>query len=382
MMKKFAIHLFLTAILLVSPGCWSKNELTERGFVMGVALDQGKDGKIEMLTQIYRPTPAEGAKGTSAGPASTNILTRDDSINEAIRDIPVHLGRKAQWSHMRVIIVGEKLAQSVNIAKLLDLFYRDHEPRSTVSLMIAKGSASKMLEKKSLIEQTTAQQLLRAEESTYNNTSKTIDTSLLDLVKQLKSAHSDAVVSYVYEDKQTKDLFSAAGLALLKDGKMTGILPPSKVKGLIMLRNKFRSGIFEIPCEGRKNEMETIEILSLNTKVKPKLSGNRISVSVTVQGEASTGELKCSAIDKQPDEAAFVHKMEEEMKNQIRSTIRFLQVNKIDVIGVGNHIYRIHPQTWDGLKETWDKQFAKIPFDIRVELKLITNGTSTGKSVF
>lgn len=381
-MKKSALLLFLTAILLISPGCWSKNELTERGFVMGVAMDQGKDGKIEMLTQIYRPTSAEGAKGAATGPTTINIMTRDESINEAIRDIPIHLGRKAQWSHMRVIIIGEKLAQSVNVAKLLDLFYRDHEPRSTVSLMIAKGSASKMLEKKSLIEQTTAQQLLRAEESASNNTAKTIYTTLLDLLKQLKSAHSDAVVSYVYEDKQSKDMFSAAGLALLKDGKMTGILPPGKVKGLIMLRNKFKSGIFEIPCEGRKNEMETIEILSLHTQVKPKLSGDRISVSVTVQGEASTGELKCSAIDKQTNETAFVHKMEEEMKKQIRSTIRFLQTNKMDVIGVGNHIYRIHPKTWDGLKETWDLQFAKIPFDIQVELKLITNGTSTGKTVF
>lgn len=381
MMKKFALLLFLTAIIWILPGCWSKNELTERGFVMGVAIDQGKDGKIEMLTQIYRPTSAEGAKGAATGPTTINISTNDESINEAIRDIPIHLGRKAQWSHMRVIIVGEKLARSVNIAKLLDLFYRDHEPRTTVSLMIAKGSASKMFEKKSLIEQTTAQQLLRAEESAYNNAAKTLNTSLLDLVKQLKSAHSDAVVSYIYEDKQT-EMFTAAGLALFKDGKMTGILPPGKLKGLIMLRNKFKSGIFEIPCEGRKNELETVEILSMHTRVKPKLSGDEIIVSVTVQGEASTGELKCSTIDKQADEAAFVHKMEEEMKSQIRSTIRFLQMNKTDVIGVGNYIYRRDPKKWNGLKETWDKKFAEIPFDIDVELKLITNGTTTGKTVF
>ncbi len=147
-MKKLAILLFLTAIFIMLPGCWSKKELTELGFVMGIAFDQGKDGKIEMLTQVYRPTSVQSTASALTRVSSINIKTSDDSVMEAVRDITIHLGRKAQFSHMRIIVVGEKLARSVNIGKLLDLFYRDHEPRSSVSLAIAKGKASKMLEKR------------------------------------------------------------------------------------------------------------------------------------------------------------------------------------------------------------------------------------------
>lgn len=349
---------------------------------MGVALDQRKDGKIEMLTQIYRPASAEvGTEATATGPSSVNINTVDDTVMEAIRDIPIHLGRKAQWSHMRVIIIGEKLAKSEKIGNLLDLFYRDHEPRSSVSIMIAKGPARKLFEKKPLIEQTTAQQFLRTEESSYQNAAKTLDTSLLSLIRELKSAHPDAVISYVYEDPQTKDMFSAAGLALFKDGVMKEVMPASKVEGLIILRNEYSSGVVEIPCPGMKGMKETTEVLSMDVKIKPLVKGDKISASVKLRGELAIGELRCTKIDKLEDEQVFVSKVEKALAKQVNDCIQFLQKNRIDVIGIGNRIYRKSPGTWEKLKDNWDVRFAEMPFDIEVELKLITGGTVINKTV-
>lgn len=378
-MKKLAILLFLTAIFIMLPGCWSKKELTELGFVMGVAFDQGKDGKIDMLTQVYRPTSVQGAASALTRVSSINVKTSDDSVMEAVRDITIHLGRKAQFSHMRIIVVGEKLARSVNVGKFLDLFYRDHEPRSSVSLAIAKGKASKMLEKRPVIEQTTAQQLLRAEETAYSSSAKTLDTSLLNLVMHMKSAHPDTVVSYVYEDELSGKMYSSAGLALLKDGKMKTVLPSGKVEGLLMLRNEYKSGVIEIPCAAKKREVENTEILSIQTRTKPVIKGDKVSVSVKLQGDVSIGELKCSKLDTEKDEAEFIHRIEEKMKEHMKSTIRFLQANKIEVIGIGNDIYKMNPKKWGEIKKTWDAQFAEVSFDIKVKLRLITNGTITGK---
>jgi len=378
-MKKLAILLFLTAVFLMLPGCWSKKELTELGFVMGIAFDQGKDGKIDMLTQVYRPTSVQSTASALTRISSINIKTTDDSVMEAVRDITIHLGRKAQFSHMRIIVVGEKLARSVNIGQLLDLFYRDHEPRSSVSLAIAKGKAGKMLEKKPVIEQTTAQQLLRAEETAYSSSAKTLDTSLLKLVMQMKSAHPDSVVSYVYEDKKSNKMYSSAGLALLKNGKMKTLLPSGKVEGLLMLRNEYKSGVIEIPCADKKKEVENTEILAIHTRTKPVIKGDKISVSVKLQGDVAIGELKCSKLLTEKDEDEFIHRIEEKMKVQMKSTIRFLQANQMEVIGIGNSIYKMNPKKWEKIKQTWDAQFAEVPFDIQVKLRLVTNGTITGK---
>lgn len=380
-MKPCMLLLYLSALVLIVPGCWSKYELTERGFVMGVALDQGENGKIALTTQIYRPTPAKGGSGPSTEASNINIKTTGASVMEAVRDIPIQLGRKAQWSHMRVVVVGEKLARKAEIGKLLDFFYRDHEPRHSVSLIIAKGSAAKLLEKQPLVEQTTGQQLLRAKESAYNDTGKTLDTTLLDLVVQMKSAHSDAAVSYVYENKKDKQTFNAAGLALFKKGKMTGVLPAKQVEGLLMLRNEYNAGVVEVACPGRKGESESLEILVLQTKIKPRLRGDEATVQVRARADVAIGELKCTSVETRADEAELVRKIEENMQSQMAGAIRELQTKKTDVIGIGNRIYSMNPAKWKKIKKNWDNQFAEIRFDIRVKVRIVTSGTAIGKPV-
>lgn len=374
-----SLIIMLTLLSTVLTGCWSKYELTERGFVMGVALDETKDGKIEMLTQIYRPASVETGKSATTQTSSVSIRTHDDTVMEAIRDIPIHLGRKAQWSHTRIIIVGEKLARSQDLGKTLDIFYRDHEPRSSVKLLISKGPAHKMLEKQPLIEQTTAQQILRTEEFSYLNAAKTMDTTLLSLLLQRESAHPDAVLSYVYNEASPEESMSTAGLALIKDGKLKKIMPPDKVEGLLMLRNDYHSGVLETPCSGMKGEKETAEVLSLQTAMTTKIHDGRPQVSFHIKGELAITELKCSSIISFEDEQKFIEKFSAAILRQTRGTLRFLQKNKLEVIGIGNQLYRQRPKEWLKLQQDWDEQFAQLPIEVTAELKLVTGGTINSK---
>lgn len=383
-MNKAAKLLVAMVILVLLAGCWSQFELPDRGFVMGVALDKGEDGKIEMTTQVYRPQPAHGnneLQGAGEGTAGLNIRTSDTSVMEAVRDIPIHLGRKAQWSHMRVILIGEQLARSVDMGELLDFFYRDHEPRITVSLIIAKGRAGDMLNKQPIIEQTMGQQLLSAKKFSASASAKTIDTTLLNWVLQSLSANSDSYISYAYEEKKHNGMLAAAGLALFKRGKLAVIMPPKKTEGLVMLRNEYDDGVIQVPCDTSSKEMETMEIIHLKTKIKTEIKGDQIAVNIKAQGDGAVGEMKCTKIANEEEEAVFLHKVEERIEAKIRNTVHYLQKNKLDVIGIGNSIYRKHPKQWKKLSSEWDEKFADIPINVDVKLKLITGGTVISKPV-
>jgi germination protein, Ger(x)C family len=383
-MNKAAAVLIVLVTLVFLSGCWSQFELPDRGFVMGVALDEGEGGKIELTTQVYRPQPAHGSHelpGSGKGTAGLNIKTSDITVMEAVRDIPIHLGRKAQWSHIRVILIGEQLARKVDMGDLLDFFYRDHEPRITVSLIITKGKAGELLKKQPAIEQTMGQQLLRAKKFAASASGKTMDTTLLRWVLQSLSEHSDSYISYVYEDKQDEDMFSVAGLALFKGGKLSVIMSPKKTEGFVMLRNEYNDGVIQIPCASPSKEMETMEVIRLRTKIKTYIKGDQIKVQVRAQGDGAIGNMKCTQIENEEDEAAFVHKVEERVKLKMLTTIHFLQKNKIDVIGIGNSIYQKHPKQWKKLSSEWDEKFAEIPFSVEVKLRLITGGVLTGKPV-
>ena len=69
--------------------------------------------KISLTTQIYKPSQGVSATGAKAAKSAyLNVITQNESISRAIRDIPLNLGRKAQWSHTRLIIIGENLPEN------------------------------------------------------------------------------------------------------------------------------------------------------------------------------------------------------------------------------------------------------------------------------
>ena len=65
-MNNIKILLPLSVLMVLLTGCWNKIELDELGFVMGVALDKGKNGVIELTTQVYRATSIESGPTSSA----------------------------------------------------------------------------------------------------------------------------------------------------------------------------------------------------------------------------------------------------------------------------------------------------------------------------
>jgi len=368
----------LITMLLGLTGCWNKYELVELGFVLGTALDEGKDGSIILTTQIYRPSSGSTGQGPSNVVSNVMVTTSNATVFEAVRDIPIHLGRKAQWSHMRVVIISEQLAKHQPLGQLLDYFSRDHEPRQTLNLIITEGRAADLLKKRPMIEKTTSQQLLRSVEYSHSTSGKTILTSLLDVAIQFKSAHPDTVISFVHNSPDEAGIFSAAGLGLFKQEKLVAIMPAKHVQSLNMLRNQYKTGILEVACEGKKKTTETFEIIKLNSHVAPVWQQGKVaSIHANIEIVGAIGEMKCIQIKTTKDEQAFIKLLEQQVKKQVQAAYRYMQKRQIEVIGIGNTIYRSRPKTWFAMKDEWDTQFSKLPLDLSVKVKIETSGTTT-----
>ncbi|NHN30997.1 Ger(x)C family spore germination protein [Paenibacillus agricola] len=382
-MNRYAV-IFLLLCMCCLSGCWSKAELTERGFVMGVALDQSKPGMIDLTVQIYKPTQSGSVKGGEEGLSYVNIHTSDDSLFEAIRDIPLHLGRSAQWSHMRVVVIGEQLARSANLNTLLDYFYRDHEPRLTSSIVITEGHASEYLSMKPLVEKTLSQQMLRVKKSGTFFSGKTEDTTLLTLGKQLKSESGDATIAYVYKSpyRPEKETTPVAGVALIHKGKMEGVLNSKNTEGLLLLKNQYKTGIIELPCENQPvQRQESFEIISTRTIIRLVVKDEQISAHVKVAVEGAIGELSCSKVTMVEEEHIFDARVEKELEQQISRTVAWLQKNKMDSIHLSSILYRQNPQLWKSWKDDWEERFAQIPFTYEIQATVVTSGTMIGESM-
>ncbi|NOU90596.1 Ger(x)C family spore germination protein [Paenibacillus sp. LMG 31460] len=361
-------------------------ELDTYAFVQGIAIDLAEDGKnIDLTIQFYKPTSVgKGQAGGPSGQSLINIKTKDITVFEAIRDMTIHFGRKAQWSHMRVLIIGEEIAKKRNIGEIVDFFARDHEPRSTVSVMIGKDRADLYLKKgKPFIESTMGQQLRESERMAYEYTGKSLKTSFLDLMMELKGETGVAAIPYLYFDPKNKPATSpVTGLALMKKGKLISTISSKKIESLLILMDKYRFGIIQLACPGeskkKMKKVEAIEVESAKTKLDVKIKGDSAAVHVSTKIKGYSGELVCTTLITPEDVAKYNERVKKLIERDLKSTVAYFQEQKLDVIGIGNRVYRQDPAQWKRWKPNWEERFASIPFTFEVEVSVINTGANLG----
>jgi len=366
-MKKLAVMLVLSSLILT--GCWSKMEMTERAFVIAIAADRGENGKIELTFQIYKPTSQFGAPSVQdEKSAFINITLEGSSIFNIVRNNATITGRRSQFSHIQIILISEEAAKEV-LEGLLDFFYREPEMRLNAPVMITKGKARDYLFGNPMIENTIGSQINKQLNVSARLAGKTVKTSLLDLAFQLKNESRSAMMPYLMTE-QTYGQRIVQGIALIKKDKMVHWVDPEKAEYLLMLANKYKYGVLEIPCIPHSSDprMETFEVLKASTNMKPVIQESRVSVQFDVRIEGSIGELVCTSIRDLKDEQKFVEKMELYVEEQMESVMNILQQQGVDGIGIGHRLSLRHPSRWKMIRQEWDDMYPQIPVDIRVKI--------------
>lgn len=372
---------------IVAAGCWDNRELDEYGFVQAVAIDRQEDGRIDLTTHFYNPSSkSEGGEGAKSAQNSQsaqkgiNIRTSGDTIFEAIRDIPMKFGRKAKWDHMRIILLGERLARAQNIGEVLDYFSRDHEPRGTVLPLIADGDAAQYLEIKPFIEQTIGQQYKKMETDGSRYSSKTSRIPLYELAIHLKNPSGTAAVAYIHRSGPGDDVVISK-VAFFKQGKLARIIGEKDAEVYMILTDKYDSGILEFPClgdgEGARAK-ESFEVLSIDSKIYPEVRGEEIKVRAKVRIKGTLGELRCSVLKSRQDARRLEKRIGREVERRIQEGLADLQREKLDALGIGTQIYRRNPKLWRRLEPDWDDRFARIRFQVRVEVRMLSTGLNVG----
>jgi spore germination protein KC len=378
--------LSMIGVLIVLSGCWSSRELTDFGFVMGVSLDQTEEGRIEVNAQIYSPMETIGGSGAGSKAPYTNIKTVNDSVFDAVRDLTQYLGREAQWSHMRVILIGEQFAKEQDIGEILDFFYRDQETRLNSFVIVTKGKAADYWELKPFIERTMGQQLNTIQKMTADISGKTNSAMLLNIATELNSKLKTTMIPYIEKTEEKPEAPFSSGTVIISNGKMVDHLSPGEVQKILMLTNEFKEGAIEFSCmekqdEEEKKKKETLEVRSVHTKISPEFTNTPPTVHLVTKIEGNIGELNCTSITTKEEGKKVEKHISQKAKKEMEEVIKHLQEKKIDVLGIGNKLYQQDPALWKKWEKDWENMFADTQFVIDVKVMIKNTGMISGKNV-
>ncbi|MEC1260685.1 Ger(x)C family spore germination protein [Bacillus swezeyi] len=399
-MKHSLNILFLLAAITFLTGCWDKRELTDLSLVSAIGIDKGENSKYVMSFQIVNPNNATGGlQGGQGGdrPPVTNYSVAGNNLTEMSRHASTKISRELYYSHTNLVVVDEELAKDEGIVKILDVFDRDTDFRSTATIIISHGNKAKdFIKALTPIDKIPSNKVNKTLQFTEKQLGEHMKTSVQDVIKCLTSQARHPIVSAFrlkgspqkaekMENVQStapEATVEADGLAVIKEGKLVNYLEGKTARGVLWLRNKIDRTYITLQLKHERHSV-TYDVIRQKTQVSAKLKNNRPAISVHIDVEGDIGEIGVPVRLEDPKVLNHIEKMvSQELKKELKHTIDVVQQNKTDVLQFGDAVYRSYPGIWKKIEPKWSNQyFPDLDVDITVNAYVRRTGLRNNPNI-
>lgn len=372
---------FILLLLMLSTvflgGCWGKVELNERSIIMATGLDQAADHGYLYSHQII--VPQEFTRSPRGEIPVSVYEATGNTLLEAGRNATKIVPRRLSPSHMRILVIGEKLARS-GIRSVFDFYERHPEIRLTTKVIIARDAkALDVLKLVTRIEKIPANSIDGKLELESKVLSEVFPVEIDDVVRELQRKGGGPVISAIRiignkeaGAKKTGNIklpavHKVSGMGIFKDDKLVGWLDDANARGVTWIRNKMKKTIINLDY-GSKKKAIAVEVVSARTKLGAKIKEDLPVIHIKVKARGVILEADAPANLKK---SAEIRKLQQQMNQVIREEIvtafKEVQKNKSDVLGIAEAVERANPKEWKKMKNNWGDIFPECKVDVQVE---------------
>lgn len=325
---------------------------------------------------VTAETTGKGTKnGSSQQKAYNNVSETGDAILPTLRKMILRIDKRAFAEHSKVIVIGEDLARTLDLQKILDFYIREQEMRPSGLLLIAQNRASKTLESKKPMD-IPAFRLVEMTHGHGRTTKILPPTTLTKIEGKLHSGASFLLQNIVSTKGEIK--FTGAAVIEGRTRKLRGILNEKEMEGLTWITGKGKGGLVK-SVDKKTGEPIIYEMLSMKSKIKPHVDGTNISFNIEIESEGRIAEHW--VVSEKTIETDFLKRVEkaveEEVEHLVENVLDKIQHEyKTDVAGFGNKLRIKHPHLWKTVKKDWDQTFSEVPIQYEVKITIKDYGTS------
>ncbi|WP_273834361.1 Ger(x)C family spore germination protein [Guptibacillus sedimenti] len=376
-MKK-GLLIFFSLQLLFLTACWDSNEIEDLGMIMGIGLDynESEEDVFSMTNQYVVPNNIEGTQfGSSGGTPYQNITLNGSNFFQIIRENSLETDRPPNYTHLKSMVLTERLLKEEPLKQLISFFLRDHEFRRTVAIFITKESASDILAIEPTKEMFPAVQL---KELTQNHDRSLFvqDTLKFGEVSKKITEGASFVIPEVGINKGRIRLLGA-GIISDKSEQIVGWLTPEEIAGLKWITNEVSGGLVAIKEKNSEADQAVLEIMKASTSIEPVLKDGQLTIQLKVKSSlrlAEDWEIKRDVFQ-EGWEDELKKQGEKVVKKQMEHVISIAQEQKLDYLEFGTWTSIKQPAYWQKHHKDWNRIFAQLPVMIDVDFTLTGYGT-------
>ena len=360
----------LALILCLSPllaaGCWNYREIDELAVVAGVAVDKANNGNYIITSEVIQIGNEKDAKIMSK-----KITIEGNTVFDAVRNGISLTGKKLYWSHAKIVIVSEEIAQK-GLSKIVDWYNRDAETRTDVHIAVSKGvPAKEVLNSRGILEEIVSFQIDNMLKN-QNSLSKAPDTEIWRFINDLQ-AKGVAAVTPSIEVVQTggEKMPQVMGAAVFKKDKLIGFLDGTDTKNMLFIKDEVKGGLLVLGENDLKVPV-SLEIFKSETEVEPVVYGDKIEMNINIEVTTAIDEIGGS---KNYIEESGRKNLEliaaKSLKAGIEDTIEKVQSDYgVDVFGFGAKVREDKPEVWSAVGEEWENYFKNLRINIKTRVHI------------
>ncbi|MEK8132030.1 Ger(x)C family spore germination protein [Paenibacillus filicis] len=354
----------LCCLILMLTGCGYK-DIDKRFFVVSIGLDKPQtDGKkIGVLLKLAVPSA-----DSRAGKSAFMIVREDgDSIAEAVRLLKSQVDKELDFSHAKMIVVGEAIA-STSIREWIDWLIRRRDIQMIAWMGIGRPDAASVLSTSPVSERLPSNTLFLTFGETGTETSYVVSEYLFDFRKRLYERGLDPILPIIESSSDGK-LFRVNQAAVFDKNRQKLVLSAEETRMYNILSNRAERA--ESQVSTRKNRFY-VDIDVARTRYRfgqadaPK---PQIIVEMDLEGtiEEAQTPLSSEKLDLYRKDA------EASIRKEALHLLKLLQKEGLDPLGLGL-MYRgrsFSPQDWSN----WQAIYPVVDFDVRVHVTLQGTGS-------
>lgn len=391
MNKLIRTALWLCVLLILTTGCWNRQESDKVEYVLAAGIDLNDKGQIVLtvLTPVLEALkPMSGLKGEQ----KKTLSVVGNTTFEAVRSYIKITGKKLYWSHLQMLLIGEAAAKT-NARYYFDFFSSDPELRGTAFMATVKGRALDMLESSPDITALSSNYLKEIiKNSNLEGVASQVHLSefarklarpeggqpfspVLHLIDQAEYVKTIVGVKpYRGVDTHQSTLFYASGTGVFYDGKLIGTLNGTETRGFMWVMGKLKTALVVVPCPNETDCKISLELAGEKAnRRKVEYKDGKAKIHLRIVLEFNIGDKSGTQFKTDPETIAYVeNQFSKTIQNEIEMAFRKIAVDyRSDIFAFGNSLEDRNPKQWKQIKDRWEKEIMpEAELDVQVVSKL------------
>jgi spore germination protein KC len=395
--KRLGIIL-LFAALLITAGCWSRNEVENLAIVSAVGVDRVRieERSLWKLTfEVFLPRSFGADTGQQGGgitaPASWIVSSVGETLEDARVNFNTRTPRRILLAHSNVIVIGEETARTNSLHEIADFFIRSKDVRLRNWFLVTEGTAEDMLTAGWELEQDLATELLNLIELTGQMADKVEVLNLKEVARILASPGRDMITGWV-EVFQTPEKSEEGGTAAKKEqssirlhgsaiflrDRMVGRLSDLETRGYLFLVGKAIKSSIPFTLDKPREGEVSIDLVEVQSRVRPRVEEGQLIIQVEIEADGDLSELVAVGLSVDPELMEILgEKTARVIEEEAAMAVARAQEMRADIFGFGEAVRRKYPRYWKQVEGNWREHFAVLPVEIQAKVRIRRTGMIT-----